>query len=193
MRLRRRRRSRRPRRSSDDDAYEINGQKMWVTNGLLSALVFVLVKTDPNAEPKHKGMTCFIAEKEPGASENTGDYAGLQCPAEDQEAGLQGRRVHRAGLRRLPLPRREHPRRRGSRAWPGVRADDGCARGGTGQRRRARRRDRPAGARAGAQVLPGAQDLRQADRPAPGDPVQARGHGHPGRRRPAADTFAPRG
>src|ERR1700729_1945197 len=31
----------------DDGGYEINGQKMWVTNGLLSALVFVLVKTDP--------------------------------------------------------------------------------------------------------------------------------------------------
>src|SRR5262249_42000208 len=28
----------------DDGFYEINGQKMWVTNGLLSALVFVLVK-----------------------------------------------------------------------------------------------------------------------------------------------------
>src|SRR5271167_3152784 len=62
-------------RKLDDGDYEINGQKMWVTNGLLSALVFVLVKTDPAAEPKYKGMTCFIAEKEPGVSENTGAYA----------------------------------------------------------------------------------------------------------------------
>ena len=30
-----------------DTHYEINGQKMWVTNGLLSTLVFVLVRTDP--------------------------------------------------------------------------------------------------------------------------------------------------
>src|SRR5467141_1462067 len=43
----------------DDDHYEINGQKMWVTNGLLSSLVFTLVKTDVAAEPKYKGMTCF--------------------------------------------------------------------------------------------------------------------------------------
>ena len=50
----------------DGGAYEINGQKMWVTNGLRSGLVFVLVKTDPNADPRHKGFTCFIAEKEPG-------------------------------------------------------------------------------------------------------------------------------
>src|ERR1700759_3603534 len=39
------------------DDYEINGTKMWVTNGLLSSLVFVLVRTDPNAEPKHRGLT----------------------------------------------------------------------------------------------------------------------------------------
>src|SRR6202790_5449364 len=44
-------------RKGEDGSYEINGQKMWVTNGLLSTLVFVLVKTDPNAEPRHKGFT----------------------------------------------------------------------------------------------------------------------------------------
>src|SRR3989440_3315930 len=30
-------------------AYEINGTKMWVTNGLLAGLVFVLVKTDKDS------------------------------------------------------------------------------------------------------------------------------------------------
>ena len=39
----------------DDGAYEINGQKMWVTNGLRSGLVFVLVKTDPDADPRAQG------------------------------------------------------------------------------------------------------------------------------------------
>src|SRR3712207_4640473 len=43
----------------DDGKYEINGQKMWVTNGLRSGLVFTLVKTDTNAEKRHKGMTCL--------------------------------------------------------------------------------------------------------------------------------------
>src|SRR5207244_12812010 len=71
----------------DGDAYEINGQKMWVTNGLLSSLVFVLVKTDPDAQPRHKGFTCFIAEKEPGASENQGAYAGLTVPPKIRKLG----------------------------------------------------------------------------------------------------------
>src|SRR6201995_1715780 len=64
----------------DDGTFEINGTKMWGTNGLRSSLVFVLVKTDPDAEPRHRGMTCFICEKEPGVNENTGDYKGLDVP-----------------------------------------------------------------------------------------------------------------
>src|SRR5579863_3019613 len=75
---------------SDGDAYEINGTKMWVTNGLLSSLVFVLVRTDPNAEPKHRGLTCFIAEKEPGASENTGEWKGFNVPPKIKKMGYKG-------------------------------------------------------------------------------------------------------
>jgi alkylation response protein AidB-like acyl-CoA dehydrogenase len=63
---------------------------MWVTNGLLSSLVSVLVKTDPDAEPRHKGFTCFIAEKEPGAKENTGAYAGLKVPDKIKKLGYKG-------------------------------------------------------------------------------------------------------
>jgi alkylation response protein AidB-like acyl-CoA dehydrogenase len=70
----------------DDATYEINGQKMWVTNGLLSGLVFVLVKTDPSAEPRYKGMTCFICEKEPGAAE----YNGLTIPPKIKKLGYKG-------------------------------------------------------------------------------------------------------
>jgi alkylation response protein AidB-like acyl-CoA dehydrogenase len=70
--------------------YELNGQKMWVTNGLLSTLVFVLVKTDPEAEPRHRGFTCFIAEKEPGVSENTGAFAGLTVPPKIKKLGYKG-------------------------------------------------------------------------------------------------------
>jgi alkylation response protein AidB-like acyl-CoA dehydrogenase len=74
----------------EDGSWEINGQKMWVTNGLLSSLVFVLVKTDPQADPRHRGFTCFIAEKEPGASENTGAYKGLNVPPKIKKLGYKG-------------------------------------------------------------------------------------------------------
>jgi alkylation response protein AidB-like acyl-CoA dehydrogenase len=77
-------------KKQDDGSYEINGQKMWVTNGLRSDLVFVLVKTDPQAEKAQRGMTCFIAEKVGGEHENTGDYAGLNVPPQLKKMGYKG-------------------------------------------------------------------------------------------------------
>src|SRR5271155_894464 len=73
-----------------DGDWEINGQKMWVTNGLRSALVFVLVRTDPDVEPRHRSFTCFIAEKEPGVHENSGPYAGLNVPPQIKKMGYKG-------------------------------------------------------------------------------------------------------
>jgi alkylation response protein AidB-like acyl-CoA dehydrogenase len=77
-------------RKVDDTHYEINGQKMWVTNGLMSDLVFVLVKTDPDAAKRHQGMTCFIAEKEPGVHENTGEHKGFNVPPKLKKMGYKG-------------------------------------------------------------------------------------------------------
>ena len=74
----------------DDGEYEINGTKMWVTNGLRAGLVFTLVRTDQNAEPRYRGMTCFICEKEPGVSENTGAYTGLNVPPQIKKMGYKG-------------------------------------------------------------------------------------------------------
>ncbi len=64
----------------------INGQKMWVTNGLRSGVVFVLAKSDREADPPYKGMTCFICEKEPGAHENP----GLTVPPQIKKMGYKG-------------------------------------------------------------------------------------------------------
>ncbi len=69
-----------------DGEWEINGQKMWVTNGLLSGVVFVLVKTDTKADPPYKGMTCFICEKEPGADK----VPGLTVPPKIKKMGYKG-------------------------------------------------------------------------------------------------------
>jgi alkylation response protein AidB-like acyl-CoA dehydrogenase len=53
----------------DGDDYVINGAKMWVTNGRHGNLYALVVKTDPKAEPPHKGMTLFIAPNDrPGVT-----------------------------------------------------------------------------------------------------------------------------
>ena len=78
------------RAKQDGDHWVINGQKMWVTNGLMSGVVFLLAKSDPDADPPYKGMTCFITEKEPGVAENTGDHAGLTIPPKIKKMGYKG-------------------------------------------------------------------------------------------------------
>jgi alkylation response protein AidB-like acyl-CoA dehydrogenase len=52
------------RREGND--YVINGSKTWITNSLHGHGTLLLVKTDPQAQPRHKGMSMLIAEKGPG-------------------------------------------------------------------------------------------------------------------------------
>jgi alkylation response protein AidB-like acyl-CoA dehydrogenase len=48
------------------DYYVVNGRKTWITNSMYGNCLALLVKTDPNAKPRHKGMSLLIAEKGPG-------------------------------------------------------------------------------------------------------------------------------
>ncbi|MFZ0850333.1 MAG: acyl-CoA dehydrogenase family protein [Hyphomicrobiaceae bacterium] len=50
----------------DGDHYLINGTKTWISNGIEGSCVALLVKTDPQAEPRYKGMSLFIAPKMAG-------------------------------------------------------------------------------------------------------------------------------
>jgi len=47
-------------RNGDD--YLINGQKMWVTNGQRAGVYLLMAKTDPAANPRHRGITAFLVE-----------------------------------------------------------------------------------------------------------------------------------
>ena len=50
----------------DGDCYVINGSKTWISNGIEGSCVALLVKTDSEIQPRHRGMSLFIAEKGPG-------------------------------------------------------------------------------------------------------------------------------
>ena len=54
------------RREGDD--YVINGTKTWISNGIEGSCFALLVKTDPQADPRHRGMSLFIAPRLPGLS-----------------------------------------------------------------------------------------------------------------------------
>lgn len=46
-----------------NDTYVVNGAKTWITNVIEGQCLALLVKTDPEAQPRHKGMSMFIAPK----------------------------------------------------------------------------------------------------------------------------------
>ncbi len=51
----------------DGEIYRVNGSKMWITNARYGNTFLLLAKTDPLAQPAHRGMSCFVIEKgEPG-------------------------------------------------------------------------------------------------------------------------------
>jgi alkylation response protein AidB-like acyl-CoA dehydrogenase len=52
----------------DGDAYVINGSKMFITNARTATLLEIIAKTDPTANPPHKGISMFVAEKGTGCT-----------------------------------------------------------------------------------------------------------------------------
>ena len=56
----------RTRATKDGDGYRINGTKTWISNGIHGHTFAVLTKTDPDAEPRHRGITLFLVEKGDG-------------------------------------------------------------------------------------------------------------------------------
>ena len=85
----------------DGDELVINGSKTWISNARRSGLIALLCKTDPAAKPAHKGISVVLVEHGEGPDSVAG-------PA---QAGLQGHRVLRADVRRLPGAGSGDPRR----------------------------------------------------------------------------------
>ncbi len=52
----------------DGDQLVINGSKTWISNARRSGLIALLAKTDPDANPKHRGISVVLVEPGPGLS-----------------------------------------------------------------------------------------------------------------------------
>ena len=48
----------------DGDEYVVNGTKTWITNARYADPLPVLVKTDPSADPPHRGMSVLLVEQD---------------------------------------------------------------------------------------------------------------------------------
>jgi alkylation response protein AidB-like acyl-CoA dehydrogenase len=50
--------------SADGSHYAINGTKSWITSGPVAKYIVVFAQTDPDAKPRHRGVTAFIVDTE---------------------------------------------------------------------------------------------------------------------------------
>jgi alkylation response protein AidB-like acyl-CoA dehydrogenase len=99
----------------DGDTYVVNGAKTWITNARHANPLPVLVKTDPTAQPAHKGMSVLLVDTTSPGFTVTRDlpklgYRGtetceltltdVRVPASDLLGGVEGRGLQQvlAGL-----------------------------------------------------------------------------------------------
>lgn len=52
--------------ADDRGHYVVNGTKTWITNARRAGLVALLCRTDPQAQPAHRGISILLVEKGPG-------------------------------------------------------------------------------------------------------------------------------
>src|SRR5262245_34478372 len=95
---------------ADGNGYVINGTKTWISNGIEGGCFALLVKTDPDATPRHKGMSLFIAPKQEGLtvgrkleklgykSIDSGElvFESYRLPADNLIGGVEGQGFYQA-------------------------------------------------------------------------------------------------
>ena len=59
----------------EGDVYVLNGEKMWISLADVADTFIIFAKTDPHADPPHRGMTALIVQREMGGV-TTGDIHG---------------------------------------------------------------------------------------------------------------------
>jgi alkylation response protein AidB-like acyl-CoA dehydrogenase len=81
----------------DGEQYVVDGSKLWITNARHAGLIATLVKTDPEARPRHTGMSILLVE--PGQVEVSRDLPKLGYRGvESCELAFTGSRVPGANL-----------------------------------------------------------------------------------------------
>ena len=94
-----------------DGVYRVNGTKTWITNARHANPLPVLVKTDPTADPRHRGMSILLIDADTAGFTVSRDlgklgYRGTETcevvledalvPAENLVGGVEGRGLQQA-------------------------------------------------------------------------------------------------
>ncbi|MGD2179073.1 MAG: acyl-CoA dehydrogenase family protein [Anaerolineae bacterium] len=85
--------------SADGSHYVINGTKSWISSGSVAKYILLFAQTDPDAKPRHRGVSAFIIDAdEPGFSRGKSEpKLGIRASAtceihlEDYECPVEAR------------------------------------------------------------------------------------------------------
>jgi alkylation response protein AidB-like acyl-CoA dehydrogenase len=95
----------------DGDGYVVDGTKTWITNARHADPLPVLVKTDPGAEPAHRGMSILLVDADTPGLRVTADIGklgyrgtescevvldGVRVPSSQLLGGVEGRGLQQA-------------------------------------------------------------------------------------------------
>ncbi|MGY1831594.1 acyl-CoA dehydrogenase family protein [Geodermatophilus sp. SYSU D01180] len=89
----------------DGGGWVVDGAKTWITNARRSQLVALLCKTDPQAQPRHRGVSVLLVEHGPGLTVSRDlpklgykgvescelSFDGYRAPADAVLGGVEGR------------------------------------------------------------------------------------------------------
>jgi acyl-CoA dehydrogenase len=79
----------------DGDHYVVNGAKTFISNGQIADLVIVVVKTDPAAEPPHRGISLLLVDA---------DAPGFERGTNLEKLGLKGQDTSELAFRDCRVP-----------------------------------------------------------------------------------------
>lgn len=88
-------------KTADGKGYELFGEKTWCTFANRAHVLTVLARTNPEATPKHKGLSILLVEKEPGDDFDPPRLAGSPIPT----IGYKGMKSYSLGFDGYPCPK----------------------------------------------------------------------------------------
>ena len=92
----------RTRAVKDGDTYTVTGNKTWITHAARASVMTLLARTDPSTD-NYKGLSMFLAEKEPGTDENPFPTEGM-TGGEIEVLGYRGMKEYELGFDGFKVP-----------------------------------------------------------------------------------------
>jgi (2S)-methylsuccinyl-CoA dehydrogenase len=88
------------RAEKDGAQYKLYGEKTWCTFANRAHLLTVLARTNPDVQPKHKGLSILLVEKKPGDDFQPPELGGSPIPT----IGYKGMKSYSLGFDGYPCP-----------------------------------------------------------------------------------------